>query len=264
MARSTKGTEFGLRPCLPTIDALLTALRSVSDRNGLASLMSAITSEMGFRYYALIDHDDLRDNPANRVRLLDYPAAVEERIIAQATWRRDPVIRACIFSPRAFHWSELPDIIELNSRDLGCLEIGARSGLNEGITVPYQRLGDCTGSCTFAGTRSSGRGERYVGMAQMIGVFAFQAARRILTCTKPSPGPRPRLHPRPRDCVLLAGKGLSNKQIARQLGLAPRTVDGYLTEARQIFGVHNRAELVISALYAGEIAAHELAPRQPG
>jgi hypothetical protein len=28
-------------------------------------------------------------------------------------------------------------------------ELGAREGLNEGITVPYVRLGDRMGSCTF-------------------------------------------------------------------------------------------------------------------
>src|SRR3546814_20261958 len=87
------------------------------------------------------------------------------------------------------------------------------------------------GSCTFAGMRRPERAERLLGPAQVIGIFAFQAALRMLRQTRLSL-PLPRLHPRPRDCVMLAGCGYSNKQIARALGLTPRTVDCYLTEAQ--------------------------------
>src|SRR3546814_552033 len=98
--------------------------------------------------------------------------------------------------------------------------------------------------------------------AQMIGIFAFQTARR-LTGKVATPVKQPRLHPRPRDCVVLAGRGCSNKQIARMLGITPRTVDGYLTEARRLFDAHDRTELVISAVLAGEVGLHELKARQP-
>jgi LuxR family quorum-sensing system transcriptional regulator CciR len=57
---------------------------------------------------------------------------------------------------------------------------------------------------------------------------------------------------------MLAGRGYSNKEIARALALTPRTVDGYLTEARRLFGVCDRTELVIAAISAGEISLHEL------
>jgi len=72
-----------------------------------------------------------------------------------------------------------------------------------------------------------------------------------------------KLHPRPRDCVILAGRGYSNKRIARALALTPRTVDGYLTEARRLFDAHDRTELVVSAVLAGEVGLDELRSRQP-
>lgn len=97
----------------------------------------------------------------------------------------------------------------------------------------------------------------------MIGVFAFQAARRLLSSVIVAPSPRPKLHPRPRDRVVLAGRGYSNKEIARALALTPRTVDGYLTEARRLFSAYDRTELVVSAVLAGEIGLHELKRRQP-
>lgn len=263
MVRNAQGVPAGLVPCSRTADALLSALARTNTTADLAKLMDAISYELGFRHFALIHHDDLRNQPPDRVQIIKYPGAVVDRIIGQAAWRKDPVIRACNFSPHAFRWSDLPSLLEMDHHDLRCLELGANVGLDDGITVPFQLLGDCMGSCTFAGTRKACRAAKALGLAQMVGVFAFQAARRIIIAPARAPAPKPRLHPRPRDCVVLAGQGQSNKQIARSLSLTPRTVDGYLTEARELFGVHDRTELVLSALYAGEIGAHEIGPRQP-
>lgn len=263
MARTADGRQLGVASCVATTDAILRALAQIGSRSELAALMDAITRELGFRHYALIHHDDLRGAPAHRVKLLDYPAAIEDRIITQGTWRRDPIIRGCLFAQRAFRWSELPGIITMDRRDRECFALGARAGLNEGITVPYWALGDCMGSCTFAGTRAPKRVARHLGMAQMIGIFAFQAARRVLTGSVQMVGPKPRLQPRPRDCVVLSGRGFSNKEIARALGLTPRTVDGYLREARRLFDAHDRTELLVSAMLAGEVELHEVRPGQP-
>lgn len=119
------------------------------------------------------------------------------------------------------------------------------------------------GSCTFAGTGQPETAARFLGAAQMIGVFAFQAARRLQIGDIAQAADPLRLHPRPRDCIILAGRGYSNKEIARALSLAPKTVDGYLAEARRLFGAHDRAELVVSAVLAGEIGLDELRPHQP-
>src|SRR3546814_9092482 len=83
---------------------------------------------------------------------------------------------------------------------------------------------------------------RFIGAAQRVGIFAFQAALNLCSGGRPLPAAPPRLHPRPRDCVVLAGRGYSNKQIARALALTPRTVDGYLTEARRLFDAHRSEE----------------------
>lgn len=241
--------------------SVIQTLRSTGSQSELAEFMSAVSRDMGFRFFALIHHDDLRGSPGGRVDIKEYPAAITDRLIGQNLYRRDPVIRGCIFADSAFQWSELGRIIMLDRRDRDSLAIGAREGLNAGITVPYVRLGDRSGSCTFAGSSQPDRIGSRLGMAQMIGVFAFQAARRLVGSID-APGRPPRLHPRPRDCVVLAGRGHSNKEIARALALTPRTVDGYLTEARRLFDAHDRTELVVSAVLAGEIELGELR-RQP-
>lgn len=242
-------------------DWFIRAVRATTCASDLALLMEAVTAEMGFRHYALIHHADLRGTPSGCVDIRQYPDVVAERIFSGAGYRRDPVIRACAFAEAAFLWSELGRIITLDRRDLLQLEFGASAGLNEGITVPCVLLGDCMGSCTFAGTNRPDCAARFLGVAQMIGVFAFQAARRLILDTG-SPAPVPRLHPRPRDCIVLLGKGFSNKEIARALGITPRTVDGYLTEARQLFEARDRTELLVAAIFAGEVSLHEL--KHPG
>jgi LuxR family quorum-sensing system transcriptional regulator CciR len=243
-------------------DGFIRAVRAAVTTDDLAALMEDVTHEMGFRYYALIDHADHRASQHGLVNVKRYPDGASRRIIDEGRCRRDPVIRGCRFAGSAFVWTELHDIIEFDGKDRASFEAGMREGLNNGITVPCSLLGANTGSCTFAGMRHPDRAARYLGPAQMIGVFAFQAARRRVA-GPPSLGPLPRLHPRKRDCVLLAGRGLSNKEIARALALAPRTVDGYMTEARELFGAHDRTELVIDAVLAGEIGLHELKARQP-
>lgn len=242
----------------------IAALRKVTTNADLSLLMHAAARELGCRYWALVHHDDLRANSGTRVNLKHYPAAIVHRLIDERGYRRDPVMRACCHAGSAFVWSEMTDFIALDRHDQRRLAYGAREGLNEGITVPCARLGECMGSCTFSGMRRPDRAARLIGHAQVVGVFAFQTARGLLGTDRIRPLTSPRLHPRPRDCVALAGQGCSNKEIARALSLTPRTVDGYLTEARRLFGVHGRTELVVSAVLAGEIGLHELRPRYPG
>lgn len=257
---SSVASPYGLELTSAVVDAL----RSASSPAELARLMEAVAREMQFRHYALVHHEDLRADRPGRVDIRDYPSAIMDRLLAGARYRRDPVIRGCIFTDSAFLWSDLHRIIALDRHDRASLENGVLEGLNEGITVPYVRLGDRMGSCTFAGTDRPDRARRFLGAAQMIGIFAFQASRRLLGDPPLPVHNLPRLHPRPRDCVALAGCGYSNKEIARALALAPRTVDGYLTEARRLFAAHDRTELVVSAVLAGEVGLDELRPRQPG
>src|SRR3546814_2790906 len=79
--------------------------------------MDAGTQSMCFRHFALIHHDDLRVPRSELVDLKDYPAAITERLIGERRYRRDPVIRGCIFADGAFLWSDLPQIIHLDRHD---------------------------------------------------------------------------------------------------------------------------------------------------
>jgi DNA-binding NarL/FixJ family response regulator len=68
-----------------------------------------------------------------------------------------------------------------------------------------------------------------------------------------------RITKRETDVVRLAVEGLSNREIARELGLTEHTVKNYLFRVFDKLGVSNRVELVLSCLRQEEAAREEAA-----
>lgn len=64
----------------------------------------------------------------------------------------------------------------------------------------------------------------------------------------PSGRPVLPLSERQLDCLKLVAKGLSSPQIARELGLSPRTVDEYISDASARLRVRTRVEAVVAAI----------------
>ncbi len=72
----------------------------------------------------------------------------------------------------------------------------------------------------------------------------------------------PFLTGRERDVVRLVTEGLANKQIARRLGISPRTVEGHLNHIFEKVGARSRTELVRMALSLGLFGVDEPEPRR--
>ncbi|MEU3268315.1 helix-turn-helix transcriptional regulator [Streptomyces bacillaris] len=67
----------------------------------------------------------------------------------------------------------------------------------------------------------------------------------------PAAAPQVRLAPREVDVVACVAAGATNAAAARQLGLRPETVKGYLRSAMRKLGAHTRLEAVVAARRAG-------------
>lgn len=89
---------------------------------------------------------------------------------------------------------------------------------------------------------------------------------------QPGPDPSEQLTARETEVVRLVARGMSNKAIAHQLGISPRTVEGHLNHVFDKLGVFSRTELVHYALATGSFVrdgsvgagAAEGGPELPG
>lgn len=64
-------------------------------------------------------------------------------------------------------------------------------------------------------------------------------------------GAEPTLTPREQEILVLVARGLSAKEIAGQIGIAPRTVEGHIDTVRLKVRARNKAHMVTQAVLAG-------------
>jgi DNA-binding CsgD family transcriptional regulator len=237
---------------LATAQEFAHAVEAADSIPELSDLLDAIAREMGFQYFALTHHVDLPNAPQPVIRIHNYPGEWEAFFDAQRLGRSDPVHRACHMRSLGFPWGNLPRLITLTRRDDQILAHSKRVGLADGYTVPAHVQGESAGSCSFA----TGWGRTYrmdwMPLVQFIGTAAFEGARR-LSGVRGTEQERPRLSDRQRDCIYWAARGKSDWEISQILGIGHDTAIQYMKEARGRYGVGNRTQLAIHALYDGAL-----------
>ncbi|WP_375402997.1 LuxR family transcriptional regulator [uncultured Sphingomonas sp.] len=226
----------------------------------MTSTLDAVTRELGFDYFALIHRADLRLPSPGIIHLDTYPPGWAERFIRDELYIDDPVLHAAARTALGFAWADVPQMIKLSSAAKHRLAEAGHAGLGAGFTVPSNIPGERRGSCSFAVRPGLELPKQTLLAAQLVGLFAFEAARRAIGAGGPARW-LPRLSPRQRECIILAGQGKADNVIAQLLGLSENTVTNYLAAARERYGVASRVQLVICALYDGEIGFTELIAR---
>jgi DNA-binding NarL/FixJ family response regulator len=76
--------------------------------------------------------------------------------------------------------------------------------------------------------------------------LAPRAAAEVIA-SRTAPPPAGNLSAREREVLILVAAGLANKQIARKLGIAEKTVKGHLTRVFQSIGVQDRTQAALWA-----------------
>ena len=235
------------------VDAFVRDIGEIGSEDELAEALAQISQEMGFSYFALTHHVDLRRAAYPAIRLDNYPpdwvAWFDEARLGPC----DPVHRASHLTSVGFAWSRLPRMIALTPRDREILERASTKGIADGFTVPAHVPGEANGSCSFAVEPGRPLDEDHLPTAQLVGAFAFEAARRLWRVRTTAPT-RPRLTDRQRDCVIWAARGKTDWEISRILGVSHETVIRHLKQARERYGATTRTTLAISALFDGTIS----------
>lgn len=191
----------------------------------IANDMEACARELGFDYYAILHHVDLRNAPASLIHIDNYPTKWSEHFIRSRLFLEDPVLHASLKTNIGFTWDCVPKLVQLRSKQSRILEAARREGLGSGFTVPANIPGEAHGSCSFAGAVGRSFPTECLLAAQLVGSFAFQAARRICYLRCPTHYPAAQLTPRQRDCLELVAQGKTDWEIGKILGLCKRTGD---------------------------------------
>ena len=234
------------------VELFVRDVREIETEAELVEALGEVTCDLGFRYFALTHHVDVRKS-STAIRLHNYPPGWEEWFDEQGLASVDPVHRASHMTNVAFPWSRLDEMIPLTPGDRIVLERARMQGIGDGFTVPAHVPGETFGSCSFAAETGVTVDPDRLPLAQLIGAFAFEAARRIRQVRKPRE-PNPKLTDRQRECLMWAARGKSDWEIAQILGVSHETVIQHLKQARERYGVGKRTLLAVHALFDGTIA----------
>lgn len=247
------GSQNGRRHAMALASEFADRIASLNGLEAVASLLDSAVRDLGFRYFALVQHDG-HCRRKNRLFLQNYPSAWVESFEARALHRIDPVQCAAAGRLGGFGWRSLPQLIALSSVQRDMLGESRRAGLGEGFTVPLHGPAGMTVSCSFVTAPAQPLPVDALLAAECVAHSASAVAMRLV-------GPdawRARLTPRQRECVALMAQGKTDWEIGRILGLSEESVTKYLNAARRRFGVARRTQLALAAIACGEIPLDEI------
>ena len=228
----------------------------------LQALMAETTLELGFSYFALIHHVDLTRYSASLdhmvrgelVALTTYPEAWVELFQRERMVDNDPILLASHRTNVGFLWEKMDKLITVTQAHRDHRERARRSGLGDGFTVPANVPGQVNGSCSFAMPVGRSAPVANVQLAQLIGSFAFQAARTMVVRAQHGCLPQIEvLTTRELDCIRLVAKGKHDEDIAAILGIAKGTVKRHIENARVKYDVGTRWQVVTRAMFEGHL-----------
>jgi LuxR family quorum-sensing system transcriptional regulator CciR len=244
---------------LAKLEGLLAAFRTATSEHALHEALLAATSELGFSQFAMGHHVDLSRPAHDAIRLTSYDSDWVDHIVERGYFVDDPIHLASTQKTRGFVWSEVENIIELTPRHKQILAEAAGFGLAGGFTVPVNIRGEYNGTCTFAARTTDRFSHNSLFVAELCGTFAFEAARRIIhSRLRSASWSTPDLTPRQREALVLVGRGKSDHEIGRLLGVSKATAHEHVEGARRAYGNPQRPSLIAQALFDGVVAFADL------
>ncbi|MEJ1968058.1 MAG: LuxR family transcriptional regulator [Rhizomicrobium sp.] len=245
------------------IQQFVQAANRVTEFNELQNLLGDTVRTLGFDHYALFNHIRPSQSRELPVRLHDYPEVFGELFRERGYLHDDPVLVACQKSAVPFTWEEVPQLVSLTSKQREAFEAPKLAGIASSFIVPIHIPGESTASCTFAMRFGRDFPKMSFPAAQYVSCFAFEAARRVALriAVKKGRGQKavpPSLSRRQFDCVVLAGRGKSDRDIAQILGISNQTVHQHIEDAKRKYNVATRIQLIVCALFDNHVAFADL------
>ena len=237
-------------------DGFAEAALSCGDIAQLGTLLAGIAHELGFEYFALLDHASLSARGTGLLRIDNYPEGWVEELVSRGYASDDPVHLASRRTNVGFGWSELGSLIKLERRHTDILARSRHFGLGPGLTIPANVPGEPSASCSFVVRAGCEMPAARLHCAELIGARALSAARRL----RPAAPARPHLSRRQRQCLRLLAMGKTDWEIARILGLSTETAHYYVKTARAAYDAVSRTQLVVYGLRDSWISFEDAIP----
>ena len=241
---------------LADLNEFIASSREVADDAQLGGIVGSMTREMGFDHFSLYRRED---GPGGQgIRITDYPEAWLCRILDRRYCVDDPTYQASRRTAVGFRRDEMGGLLALNRRQLRIMQDAERAGLGDWFAGPAHVASEATGLATFVVRTGRTLPQARVPIAQLVGTFAYEAARRLRSRGGSGDVVEPvALTPRQVDCLLLIARGKTDWEIAVILGLAEDTVGKYVEDARRRYDVSRRSQLVVRALYDGHFSLRD-------
>ncbi|MEG3126063.1 helix-turn-helix transcriptional regulator [Sphingomonas sp. GB1N7] len=245
-------------PRLAIAEAFLECAKKATSQDQLNDALLQCSADIKIRYFALLHHVDFALANSEVIRLHNYPSSWQGWFDENKLGTSDPILRASHSASIGFAWSAVPRMIKLTAKDQSVLSQAKIVGIGDGFTVPAHVPGEINGSCSFAVMAGEEFPTQLYAIAQLIGGFAFEAARRISHSRDIWTEGRATLTDRQVDCVLWAARGKTDYEISVILGISHETVIQHLKMARERYGVQKRTMLAVRALFDGLISFSDI------
>jgi LuxR family quorum-sensing system transcriptional regulator CciR len=245
---------------LSDVNAFIERSRECRTADDLRRLMEAITCEMGFSAYALFQHvRRFSWSDTDLLALSNYPREWLVYFFEHNFQEDDPVHIASYRTSVGFRFSEIPSLIDLTDRQREILAAARRHGIGDGFCVPAHIPSETAGTCTFVVRELRSLPEHNLPMAQLVGSFAYEAARRIhLALPEPPPdgtsqNERRSITGRQLECLVLVAKGKTDWEIATILDIGAETVKHHIRQVRERYDVGTRIQAAMRAISDGDL-----------
>lgn len=243
-------------------DRFAEAVEQCGDAAQLRALVGDVARELGFHFFALLDHASIAGGHTGLFRIDNYPEEWVEELLALGLPGGDPVHLASRRTNIGFDWRELDSLIRLDWRHRRILERSRHHGLGSGFTIPANVPGEPSASCTFAVRTGREQPLARLRCAELVGSRALRAVRRLRTAAMPAE--RPRLSRREVQCLRLVALGKTDWEIGRILGLSTHTARHYVKRLRAAYDTVSRAQLVAFGLRDSWIEFDDAIPPNGG
>lgn len=222
---------------LELVERYLEPIRRVTSEADARELLRRMAAELGFRSAFLIEYEP---GFGGVRRLIDTNA---ERGAAWPQLWRTAGLAPGVGGIRKM--LEMDSVVHLGPQRFDghpYREFAGRHDLMETMAVPITQATEVAGMVSFSGKPQISRQHEIA--VQLLSYNLFSQLRVPLDRSGRPPVDLPRLTPREKDVMRLSASGLTSVEIARELGMAARTVNQHVDNVAGKLGTKNRTHTI--------------------